>query len=77
MGPLLFVLALHPLILKLQGACRLHVHVWNMDNGAVIGDYRQIAKALSIIQEEGPLIGLELNVGATDVFLPTLGPRIS
>ncbi|KAI3822707.1 hypothetical protein L1987_10303 [Smallanthus sonchifolius] len=71
LGPLLFALALHPLVLQEQENCKLPFHAWYLDDGTVIGDAVQVAKALDIIGSEGPALGLRLNIRKTEVFWPT------
>ncbi|KAJ0482043.1 putative reverse transcriptase domain-containing protein [Helianthus annuus] len=71
LGPLLFALALHPLVLQVQENCKLPFHAWYLDDGTVIGDVVQVAKALEIIGSEGPALGLQLNIRKTEVFWPT------
>jgi hypothetical protein len=68
---LLFVLALHPLVLKVQENCDLPFHAWYLDDGTIIGDSVQVAKALDIISMEGPSLGLQLNIRKTEVFWPS------
>ncbi|MCI46854.1 hypothetical protein A2U01_0068095, partial [Trifolium medium] len=38
LGPLLFALVLHPRIHKIRDNCKLLLHAWYLDNGAVVGD---------------------------------------
>ncbi|XP_022020172.1 uncharacterized protein LOC110920260 [Helianthus annuus] len=71
LGPLLFALALHPLVLRVQENCKLPFHALYLDDGTVIGDAVQVAKALDIIGSEGPAMGLRLNIRKTEVFWPT------
>ncbi|KAJ0694995.1 putative reverse transcriptase domain, exostosin [Helianthus annuus] len=71
LGPLLFALALHPLVLQVQENCKLPFHAWYLDDGTIIGDAVQVAKALDIIGSEGPALGLRLNIRKTEVFWPT------
>ncbi|KAJ0599143.1 putative reverse transcriptase domain, exostosin [Helianthus annuus] len=71
LGPLLFALALHPLVLQVQENCKLPFHAWYLDDGTVIGDAVQVAKALDIISSEGPALGLRLNIRKTEIFWPT------
>ncbi|PNY15245.1 auxilin-like protein [Trifolium pratense] len=61
LGPLLFALVLHPLIL----------HAWHLDDGTVVGDSREVAKAFDIIRETGPRLGLVLNIRKTEIFWPS------
>ncbi|KAJ0542228.1 putative reverse transcriptase domain, exostosin [Helianthus annuus] len=71
LGPLLFALVLHPLVLRIRDRCKLLFHAWYLDDGTLIGDATQVAKALDIIRVEGPSLGLLLNIKKTEVFWPT------
>ena len=71
MGPLLFALALHPLIMRVQEHCNLLFHAWYLDDGTIIGNVVEVAKALDIINAHGPSLGLHLNIKKTEVFWPT------
>ncbi|KAK1411384.1 hypothetical protein QVD17_37932 [Tagetes erecta] len=71
LGPLLFALVLHPLILSIQGACSLPFHAWYLDDGTIIGKAEEVARALDIIRSEGPSLGLRLNIRKTEIFWPS------
>ncbi|KAL5730364.1 hypothetical protein ACHQM5_003194 [Ranunculus cassubicifolius] len=75
LGPMLFALVLHPLIQRIRSACKLELHAWYLDDGTIIGDTEEVAKALSIIMENGPERGLVLNVSKTELFWPVEDPR--
>nr|GEW36820.1 reverse transcriptase domain-containing protein [Tanacetum cinerariifolium] len=45
LGPLLFALILHPLLHKIKDSCKLLLHDWYLDDGTVIGDSEEVAKA--------------------------------
>ncbi|XP_076948911.1 uncharacterized protein LOC143621346 [Bidens hawaiensis] len=70
LGPLLFALALHPLVLRVQNDYNLPFHAWYLDDGTIIGGANEVAKALDIISSEGPSLGLQLNIKKTEVFWP-------
>lgn len=55
--------------------CKLDLHAWYLDDGTIIGDTLEVAKALSIFEIEGPCRGLHLNVKKTEVFWPSIDPR--
>ena len=42
-----------------------------MDDGSIIEDTKEVAKALDIIRAEGPRLGLVLNIKKTEVFWPS------
>ncbi|GJX43750.1 kinase RLK-Pelle-CrRLK1L-1 family protein, partial [Tanacetum coccineum] len=44
---------------------------WYLDDGTIIGDTKEVAKAIDIIRAEGPRLGLELNIKKTEVFWPS------
>ncbi|XP_076885642.1 uncharacterized protein LOC143535209 [Bidens hawaiensis] len=71
LGPLFFALNLHPLVHLVQDSCKLLFNVWYLDDGTIIGDTKEVAKALDIIRVEGPRLGLELNIKKTEVFWPS------
>ncbi|XP_026391877.1 uncharacterized protein LOC113287356 isoform X2 [Papaver somniferum] len=75
LDPLLFALALHPLIEKIAAQCTLDLHAWYLDDGTMVGDTMEVSKALKIIQEEGPSYGLHLNISKTENFWPSYDPR--
>ncbi|KAL8258895.1 hypothetical protein R6Q59_026848 [Mikania micrantha] len=43
----------------------------NKDDGTIIGDATEVAKALEIIRSKGPSLGLELNIKKTEVIWPS------
>jgi hypothetical protein len=65
LGPLLFALVLHPLVHRTRDCCKLLFHAWYLDDGTIIGDTKEVAKALEIIKTDGPRLGLELNIKKT------------
>ncbi|XP_026451691.1 uncharacterized protein LOC113352022 [Papaver somniferum] len=75
LGPLLFALTLHPLVKSIASRCTLDLHAWYLDDVTIIGDTLDVAKALNIIETEGPSRGLHLNVKKTEVFWPSIDPR--
>ena len=75
LGPLLFALALHPLVHAINQACELSLQAWYLDDGTIVGDTLVVARALDIIRSEGPSRGLFLNVDKTELFWPVEDPR--
>lgn len=51
---LLFSLLLHPLIHQFKDSCKLLFHAWYLDDGTLVGDSNEAAKALNIIREFEP-----------------------
>lgn len=61
--PLLFALALQPLLQKLQKEIPdLLANVWFLDDGILIGRRDLLIKALQTIESEGPPLGLHLSL---------------
>ncbi|XP_026396185.1 uncharacterized protein LOC113290808 [Papaver somniferum] len=75
LGPLLFALTLHPLVNTIASRCKLDLHARYLDDGKIFGDTLEVAKALRIIETEGPDRGLHLNIKKEEVFWPSLDPR--
>lgn len=75
LGPLLFALTLHPLVKKIASQCTLYLHAWYLDDGTIVGDTLEVSKALKIIQADGPVRGLHLNISKTELFWPSPDPR--
>ncbi|GKB63474.1 putative reverse transcriptase domain-containing protein [Tanacetum coccineum] len=75
LGPLLFALALHPLVQKINQSCELTLQAWYLDDGTIVGDTLMVVKALDIIRCDGPNRGLFLNVDKTELFWPVEDPR--
>ena len=71
LGPLLFALVLHPLVLQVEEHCSVPFHAWYLDDGTIIGKAEEVAKALDIIRAEGPQFGLMLNIKKSEIFWPT------
>ncbi|XP_026396007.1 uncharacterized protein LOC113290640 [Papaver somniferum] len=75
LGSLLFSLILHPLVNRIASECTLDLHTWYINDGTIACDTLEVAKALRIIQQEGPTRGLLLNVSKTEIFWPTIDLR--
>ncbi|XP_026459150.1 uncharacterized protein LOC113359785 [Papaver somniferum] len=75
LGPLLFALTLHPVVLSIASKCKLDLNAWYLDYGTIIDDTLEVSKALAIIQSEGVRRGLHLNITKTELFWPTPDPR--
>ncbi|XP_026449835.1 uncharacterized protein LOC113349999 isoform X2 [Papaver somniferum] len=75
LGPLLFALNLHPIVLKISEQCKLDLQAWYLDDGTIIGDTMMVSKAFHIIKSEGVAVGLDLNIQKTELFWPSFGKR--
>ena len=72
LGPLLFALVLHKLVMKLDTelGADLLLNVWFLDDGALCGPREVIIRALQIFMEDGPSLGLHLNLAKCELFSP-------
>ena len=77
MGPLVFALALHPIVDKIRRkVLRLRINVCYLNDGTLCCSAEDLCKPLTIIEEEGPLRGLRVNRSMSILFVPkndTLG----
>ena len=69
LGPLIFSLALLPILRRVQEeAPQLDLHCWFLDDGTLCGPHDEIVKAVRILEEECPKIGLTLSVQKTIIW---------
>ena len=72
LGPLLFSLVLHPLVQRITKEFPdLDLNVWYLDDGVIIGHKNDVHKVFELIQEEGPRLGLHLNVKKNEIWWPS------
>ena len=70
-GPLGFALALHPLVEKInEQVPGLVINAWYLDDGTLRGSARYLQAALTIIEGEGPALGLHLNRAKSLLYIP-------
>ena len=71
LGPLGFALALHPLVEKInEQVPGLVINAWYLDDGTLCGSARDLQAALTIIEGEGPVLGLHLNRAKSLLYIP-------
>ena len=71
LGPLLFALGLRETCRNLkENLSAKALSVWYLDDGAVVGELKEIGKAWKIIQEEAQKVGLRVNKGKCELFRP-------
>ena len=71
LGPLLFSLVLHPLALKIEAEFPdLDLCVWYLDDGTIIGPVDVVHKVFLLIEQDGPALGLHLNVKKNELWWP-------
>ena len=69
LGPLGFALALQPIIEQISSRVpNLKVNTWHLDNGTLVGSPSDLFQTLSIIELEGPTMGLSLNHSKSLLF---------
>ena len=71
LGPLLFSLALQPILQQLQGQRSeggLQLVFSYLDDCCLAGDYRAVARAFCKLKEEAALIGLSLNASKCELI---------
>ena len=74
LGPLLFSLVLHPLAERIvKEFPDLLLSVWYLDDGTIIGHKDDVFKVFELLREEGPKIGLHLNVKKNEIWWPSRG----
>ena len=66
---LLFSLVLHPLASKIQTEFpHLDLCVFYLDDGVIIGDIADVHQVFQLIQQNGPALGLHLNVKKNEIW---------
>ena len=71
LGPLLFCLVLHKVVTATAAdsiCSHLSFHSWFMDDGVIAGPEQAALKALSIIKQLGPPLGLFINTSKCELF---------
>ena len=71
LGPLLFALVLHKLISSVDAddeCMDLFYQAWYLDDGALAGNRPAVLRAMHIIEEMGPALGLYINFTKCELF---------
>ena len=71
LGPLLFCLVLHQVVCATatdSECASLLFHRWYIDDGVVAGPITAVLRALSIIKDLGPPLGLHINLSKCELF---------
>ena len=71
LGPLLFSLVLHKLVLSIaqdKDCLSLLSNRWYLDDGVLSGHSQAVTRAVTLIQEMGPSLGLLVNVSICELF---------
>jgi hypothetical protein len=75
LGPLLFALALHPVLLAVHRAHPTVTQGWLLDDGGLMGRTTHVAPAVALFSELAAGIGLRLNPIKSVLWWPTPDPR--
>ena len=71
LGPMLFALVLHKLVTSIDAdddCLHLLLEAWYLDDGVLAGERSAVLRALQLIEELGPHLGLNLNFSKCEVF---------
>ena len=69
LGPFLFCLVLRVLTARVVARCPdLYLHQWYLDDGVIGGSSADVLRALSVLRQEGPTLGLNLNLSKCELF---------
>jgi hypothetical protein len=68
LGPLLFAIALHRLVLQIDEIEGLLLNMWYLDDGMLCGTRAALLECLEIIQQATEWSGLKLNIGKCHVY---------
>ena len=71
LGPMLFSLVLNFLVMKItrdSAYSNIPFHAWYLDDGAVAGPRSSLYRILTLLQEEGPALGIIINLPKCEVF---------
>ena len=67
LGPLLFSLVVHRLILRIAETTGLSANLWYLDDGVLAGPHAEVHKACQLLESEGPALGLHLNAAKCEL----------
>ena len=69
LGPLLFSLVLNILVKAISTTCsNLLNHAWYMDDKVLAGPRATLCRAITLLQSEGPALGIHINMSKCEVF---------
>ena len=71
LSPMFFCLVLHKIVSAIvsdENCSSLLFHAWYQDDGVVAGPKHAVSRALAIIQEHGPPLGLFINAAKCKLF---------
>ena len=71
LGPMLFALVLRKLVSSIEaddGCFDLSLNLWYLDDGVLAGERSAVVRALHLIEELGPHLGLHINLSKCEIF---------
>eukprot|EP00731_Ephydatia_muelleri_P016164 Em0009g588a len=71
LGPMLFALVLHKLVTSIEvddDCLHLILEAWYLDDGVLAGERSAVIRALHLIEELGPYLGLHINFSKCELF---------
>ena len=72
LGPLLFALVLQKLVSSLDAddeCAEILLQAWYLDDGALAGTHPAVLRALHLIRDLGPALGLHVNLAKCELFI--------
>ena len=76
LGPLLFSLAIHPLVKRLHNLSGVQWSGWYLDDGNLSASPAAVRACLAMVQTDGPSMGLYLNTGNSTIAGVGLTPEL-
>ena len=70
-GPILFSLSLLQLLDSILGRAELHVSLWYLDDGTLVGHRRVVRRILDGLVSAGPQFGLHVNLTKCELYWPS------
>ena len=77
LGPLLFSLVLAEVTEEIASNSNLRTQLWYLDDGVLVGEPKEVRKALDVLDEIGPKWGLFLNLSKCEVITPPASAHTS
>ena len=66
LAPVLFCMVLKKVINVISANCALDINLWFLDDGVIAGPAKEVSRALEIIEQVGPELGLFTNLSKKD-----------
>ena len=66
LAPVLFCMVLKKVINAISDSCALDINLWFLDDGVIAGPAEEVSRALDVIEQVGPNLGLLTNLSKKD-----------